>query len=455
MKRTGKAVVFIVAVLTLLFAITATLGVCNYYGDIKTTYFKGAGDIYWDIDVTGGTLAVITPANGGEALTEDEMNSAKEVISNRLMIQGIYNAEASLDYANRQIVVKVSLDNGLTEAEIKTAIDRCVSTGVLKAVAGNKDPNGKVIISGADDISSASASYNETQLGVVTLQLTTAGKTNYEAGMKENLNGNISFYMDNDLVGVKEIKEATAATTIELTGFETLEDAEFFANMVLAGAHPAEMKTELYSTMSKTFGNKATTAFAIAGGAAVLFAAVLFIVLYRLNGVVSTIGLLGQVGGIFAIVTGYFSIFNMNSLSLAGMLGALLSVALAVDAYVTVNGKIKSELAGGKKTVEGAINKGYKDSWKGILTRNVVAIMIGLAVMVCFGVSEGFFAGLFSNVVGSAATSTLYSFGLTLFAGALWNIIMSLGVVRLMLSSLVSYKFFRNPKLFGGVKNVD
>ena len=61
MKRTGKPVVFIVLVLILCFAYASFFGVFNYYGDIKTSYFKGAEDIRWGIDIRGGVEAVFSP----------------------------------------------------------------------------------------------------------------------------------------------------------------------------------------------------------------------------------------------------------------------------------------------------------------------------------------------------------------------------------------------------------
>ena len=57
MKRIPKPVFFIVAVLILLFACSAFLGVKYYEGDVQKTAIKGISDIRWGIDSRGGVEA--------------------------------------------------------------------------------------------------------------------------------------------------------------------------------------------------------------------------------------------------------------------------------------------------------------------------------------------------------------------------------------------------------------
>ena len=56
MKRTGKPTFFVVAFLILALAFTAFFGISYYYGDNQTIILKGAGDIRWGIDISGGSV---------------------------------------------------------------------------------------------------------------------------------------------------------------------------------------------------------------------------------------------------------------------------------------------------------------------------------------------------------------------------------------------------------------
>ena len=72
MKKVGKPVFFVVFVLILLLTLTAFLGVSTTFGDIPTTWIKGAQDIRWGIDVRGGVDATFSPPDGYDA-TDEEM----------------------------------------------------------------------------------------------------------------------------------------------------------------------------------------------------------------------------------------------------------------------------------------------------------------------------------------------------------------------------------------------
>ena len=65
MRRKGKIKFFVVLILLLAFSYTAFFGmnIDNYYGDTQKFHFgiKGAKDIRWGIDISGGVEAVFSP----------------------------------------------------------------------------------------------------------------------------------------------------------------------------------------------------------------------------------------------------------------------------------------------------------------------------------------------------------------------------------------------------------
>ena len=71
-KRTGKPVFFVVFLLIIALTYTAFFGISNYYGDTKQVYVKGAKDIRWGIDISGGVEAVFSPDKEDVKITDSD-----------------------------------------------------------------------------------------------------------------------------------------------------------------------------------------------------------------------------------------------------------------------------------------------------------------------------------------------------------------------------------------------
>ena len=93
MNKRGKSWHFVVvALLIILFSLSALLGFSYQYGDTKTTYIKGAGDIRFGIDIRGGVDVTFMPADDMDA-TDEQMAAARTVIEDRLVGLGITDYE--------------------------------------------------------------------------------------------------------------------------------------------------------------------------------------------------------------------------------------------------------------------------------------------------------------------------------------------------------------------------
>ena len=144
MKRKGKSWhFFAVAVLILIFAWTAFFGVSYQYGDIVTTYIKGAQDIRFGIDIRGGVDVTFMPANDLDA-TPEQLEAAKSVIEQRLLALNITDSEIYLDEGNDRIIVRFPWKEGDTEfdpqaeASFKPALCNRLDRGTEGLVVGAK-----------------------------------------------------------------------------------------------------------------------------------------------------------------------------------------------------------------------------------------------------------------------------------------------------------------------------
>ena len=89
MNKRGKSwPLFVVALLIVVFSLTAVFGVSYQYGDTKNVYLKGASDIRFGIDIRGGVDVTFMP-DGDVDATPEQMTAAQTVIEDRLVGLGL------------------------------------------------------------------------------------------------------------------------------------------------------------------------------------------------------------------------------------------------------------------------------------------------------------------------------------------------------------------------------
>ena len=104
-KRAGKLSFFLMLVLILAITYLSFFGISTTYGDVTTTWIKGADDIRWGIDIRGGVDVTFTPPAGYDA-TDSEMSAAESIIRGRLVSQNITDSEVYTDYAKDRLIVR-------------------------------------------------------------------------------------------------------------------------------------------------------------------------------------------------------------------------------------------------------------------------------------------------------------------------------------------------------------
>ena len=128
---------------------------------------------------------------------------------------------------------------------------------------------------------------------------------------------------------------------------------------------------------------------------------------------------------------------------------------MGVDCNVIAAERIRDEVKKGK-TIDGAIDSGYKNSLSAIIDGNVTIVIVSVVLMGAFGTPDSLIAKLFSplmSLFGSQVTGSIYSFGYTLLVGTVFNLIMGVLASKKMLRSISQLKIFRNPWFYGGKKN--
>ncbi|MBQ7965178.1 MAG: SecD/SecF family protein translocase subunit [Ruminococcus sp.] len=450
MKRIPKPVFFITALLILLFAASSIFGVSYYDGDIEKTVIKGIDDIRWGIDIRGGVEATFKPADDFDA-TDEQLDSAKAIIETRMVSNGITDYELYADYNSDRIIVRFPWKEDETNFDPVKAIDELAATAKLTF----RDEAGNVLMDGSS-VAKAEAGVN-TETGsageyLVLLDLTADGAEIFAEATKANLGKSIGIYMDETLLSAPVVenneknKNGITGGSASITGDFTAEEATKLANQINGGALPFALETASYGSISPTLGQNSLVAMGYAAIIAFIIIAVFMIAMYRIPGLIAVIALVGQMGLSIAAITRFFPAFDSFTMTLPGIAGIILSIGMGVDANIITAERIKDEFKSGK-TLDGAIEKGTKNSLTAIIDGNMTVVIVSVILLLVFGPSN-----ILSWLFGASTTGTIYAFGYTLLMGTISNFIMGVFLSRVMLKSIAGFKCVRKNSLFGGAK---
>ena len=443
MKRISKPVFFIVAILIICFAVTATVGVKYYEGDIQKTAIKGLSDIRWGIDIRGGVEATFKPAEDIDA-TDEQLDSAKSIIETRMVSNGITDYEIYSDYGNDRIIVRFPWKEDDTEFDPVAAVDELAATASLTF----RNPSGETVMDGsavANAKVGVDTSNNSSGEYLVLLELTSEGAKTFADITQQYLNQQIAIYMDDTMLSNPTVQAVITDGNAQISGNFDAESATKLANQINGGALPFSLEASSYSGISPTLGQNSLTAMGYAAIIAFALIAIFMIFRYRVPGFVAVIALVGQMALSIAAVTRYFGVFNSFTMTLPGIAGLILSVGMGVDANIITAERIKEEFRSGK-TLDSAIENGTKNSLTAIIDGNMTIVIVSVILLLVFGPSN-----ILSWIFGESTTGTIYAFGYTLLMGVISNFIMGVWLSRVMLKSISGVNFLRKKWLFGGV----
>ena len=463
MKTKGKAWHLVVTVLLILaFVYTAFFGVSAKYGDVTTTYIKGAKDIRFGVDIKGGVNVTFVPSEDYDA-TEEQLEAAQLVIENRLVALNVTDYELYVDPSSDSLILEFPWQSGETDFDPESAIEEIGTTAYLTFHEGSS-ADGDLILDGSM-IESAAAQYGPVTSGgaseyYVSLKFTDEGAKAFgEATTRlAASNGTISIWLDDENVSTATVNAAItdgeAIITSSASNPFTQDAVVKMARQINSGALPFALKVDSYSTVSPSLGENSLSAMVLAGLIAYALIVVLMTLLYRLPGFLACIALAGQVAATLAFVSGYFPVFESFTLTLPGIAGIILAIGMGVDANVITAERIKEELNNGK-SLDGALKSGFARGLTPIIDGNVTIVIVAIVLMGAFGPSDGLFAKALHFVFfafGPSTAGTIYAFGYTLLTGVLLNFVFGVFATRVMIRGAASIKALRNPWLYGAVK---
>ena len=415
MKSKSKATFWIV------FAITIALLFVAIYGiHIGSFNLKGANEMRYGIDIRGGVAATYTPKDLDGTPTAEQLAKAKTIIETRMDAQNITDREVTVDDAHGSVIVRFPWKSDDTNFDPQAAIKELGETALLTF----KDPDGNVVLEGADVKKSYASTSQSDGSFVVNLELTTDGATKFSDATGRLVGKAISIYMDETEISSPTVETQITDGNAIITGQKSLKEAKALAEKINAGSLPFAMEANDAQIISPTLGRNALKVMEEAGLLAFLLVCIFMLLYYRLPGFVACIALVLQVvGQLLALSLPQFT------LTLPGIAGVILSMGMGVDANVIIAERIKEELNAGK-TLRSAISLGFDRAFSAVFDGNITTLIVAV-VLIALG------------------SGSLLSFGYTLLTGVLMNFVSGVTASRLMTSSLSEYKALQKPWFYG------
>jgi len=231
----------------------------------------------------------------------------------------------------------------------------------------------------------------------------------------KNVGKRLAIVLDDVVQSAPYIRERIPQGKAVITGNFKAEEARDLAIVLRAGALPAPLKIIEERSVGPSLGKDSITRGIRASLIGSLFVVVFMLVYYSMTGLVANFALVLNV----LLLIGALSAFG-GTLTMPGIAGIALTIAMSVDANILIFERIREELRIGK-TVRTAIDQGFSRAWLAIFDSNVTTIITGI-VLYIFG------------------TGPIRGFALTLIIGLIANLITAVFVTKAILDYF-TYKF--------------
>ncbi len=266
---------------------------------------------------------------------------------------------------------------------------------------GNLVVNRRAVVSG-EMLVSASAGFDQNGRPSIDFRFNGQGTRRFGEVSSQNVGKRFAIVLDNRVISAPSINEPITTGSGQITGGFGQDYATNLALLLRSGALPAPMKVIQQTTVGAELGADAIRAGAIslAIGAVSIF---IFIMLaYGLFGVFAAVALL--MNGL--LMTAVLSVTHAT-LTLPGIAGLVLTLAVAIDANVLIYERMRDEARSGRSVVA-SVDHGYSLAYPSIADANLTSLIAAL-IMFQFGSGpvKGFAWTLSMGVISSVFTAIL------------------------------------------------
>ncbi|GHN01455.1 protein translocase subunit SecDF [Cytophagales bacterium WSM2-2] len=273
----------------------------------------------------------------------------------------------------------------------------------------NLGRSGKPLLTG-DVINDARPDFDQFARPSVTMTMNISGAQKWAkitaAAAAKQPQGRIAIVLDNYVYTAPSVNGEIPNGNSQIMGNFTTEEAKDLALVLKAGSLPAPTRIVEQAIVGPSLGQIAQSQGLISMACGLALIVVFMIAYYSKGGWVANLALLFNIFFILGILA------QLNAaLTLPGIAGIVLTMAMAVDANVVIYERVKEELKMGRK-LRDAIKKGYERAFSTIFDSNLTTFLTGMflfifgqgplkgfAIVLMIGIGTSFFSAVYISRV--------------------------------------------------------
>lgn len=287
---------------------------------------------------------------------------------------------------------------------------------MLHAVKRTPELTGGVIV---DATATIDPGFNQP---IVTMEMNSEGSREWARITGANINKRIAIILDNAVFSDPVVRSKIIGGRSQIEGLDDLDEARLLEIVLKAGALPAPVDIIEQRSVGPSLGEDSIRKGILSAGLATILTILFMVIYYRTGGFVADLALVFCLLFLLAVLAGF-----QGTLTLPGIAGIILTLAVAVDANVLIYERIREEMSTGK-TLRAAIDAGYEKAFSAIFDSNLTTFITGVilyqfgsgpvqgfALTLMIGVASSMFSAVFItrvifNVLADRTTTGI-SFG--------------------------------------------
>lgn len=363
------------------------------------------------LDLRGGVHLVLQaePGKDGKAVSKDDMDNAKAIISKRVNEMGLSEPIVQEDYANKRIIVDLA---GVQDP------DKAVNVLKTTAKLTFRDPQGNVLLEGSDLKDARAANGSTNQGFVVNLTFSAEGAKKFADATTKLVGQQMGIYLDDKMLQNPRVDEPIPNGQAEINNYSSLQEAADYAVLFRSGSLPVSMTIAEKRQVGASLGADSLGKSLHAGAYGLIFIFLFMLVFYFLPGLVADFSLL-----VYGLIVLWVLYLMRAVLTLQGIAGLILTIGMAVDFNIIIYERVKEEIREGK-SLRAAVEAGFSRAFITVIDAHVTTLIAAITL---------YFLG----------TSSIKGFAITLAVGILASLFTAITFTRAILRWVVGI----NPKM--------
>ena len=264
-------------------------------------------------------------------------------------------------------------------------------------------------------ISDARQDFSTVGGNEISMTMNSEGAREWKRITGENVGNCIAIVLDDQVYSAPRVNGEIAGGRSSITGDFSLEEAKDLANILKSGKLPAPAVIVQEAVVGPSLGQESIRNGLLSFILAFIVVLIYMVVFYNKAGWVSVAALITNVFLLIGILASLGAV-----LTLPGIAGIVLTMAMAVDGNVIIYERIKEELRAGA-SLSNAVENGFKNAYSAIIDGQVTTFLLGL-VLIMFG------------------SGAVQGFAVTLCIGIVTSLFTSIFITRLIIDSNLQHK---------------